>query len=357
MNKYKSFLAPQLQQYVIYRYNLGYSMKASLSHLKTFDRYLKQKQVEEILLPPSFFMGLQADLKIEARSINNIVASVRVFFNYLVCTGAYNKNPLKDIPYLPENDILPFIFTPEQVNLLLSAVSARIRKVSRGKYLMDLSCYMAVVLLARCGLRISEPLRLKTIDYRFDEKTIYIEKTKFKKDRLIPLPRSAATELENYLAARRRLLADVDNKYLLANYTGRGLNDNRVRLVFHRALSDIGLDQPRQVIGNLYDYFRKVARRKVNKDRSITLNGRLFEGPVALIGKRVELLYHQSQPQQVEVKYQNKSFGMLVPVNLNVNCRIKRDKNNNPQIHSDTQLNEYGGGKLWSSKRRTHDQQ
>jgi len=109
--------------------------------------------------------------------------------------------------------------------------------------------------------------------------------------------------------------------------------------------------------GNLYDYFRKVARRKVNKDRSITLNGRLFEGPVALIGKRVELLYHQSQPQQVEVKYQNKSFGMLVPVNLNVNCRIKRDKNNNPQIHSDTQLNEYGGGKLWSSKRTTHDQQ
>ncbi len=108
---------------------------------------------------------------------------------------------------------------------------------------------------------------------------------------------------------------------------------------------------------NLYEYFRKVARRKVNKDRTITLNGRLFEGPVALIGKRVELLYHDSDPQQVEVKYQNKSFGMLVPVNLNVNCRVKRDKNNNPQIHSNTQLTEYGGGKLWSSKRRDDDQQ
>ena len=68
-------------------------------------------------------------------------------------------------------------------------------------------------------------------------------------------------------------------------------------------------------------------------------------------------IYHQSQPQQVEVKYQNKSFGMLMPVNLNVNCRIKRDKNNNPQIHTDTQLNEYGGGKLWSSKRTDNDEQ
>jgi integrase len=251
MNQFESFLAQQLEQYVIYRHKLGYAMKASLSHLKTFDRYLKQKQAEEVLLPPSFFMGLQADLKIEPRSVNRIVASVRVFFNYLVRTGAYSQNPLKDIPYLPENDIMPYIFTPEQVNLLLSAVSARIRKVSRGKYLMDLSCYMAVVLLARCGLRISEPLRLRLNHYRFDEKTIYIEKTKFKKDRLIPLPRSAATELENYLAVRRRLLGDGVNQYLLANYTGRGLNDNRVRVVFHRAVSDIGLDQPRQVIGNL----------------------------------------------------------------------------------------------------------
>ncbi len=108
----------------------------------------------------------------------------------------------------------------------------------------------------------------------------------------------------------------------------------------------------RQAPDNLHDYFRKLALRKVNKDRTITLNGHLYEGPVPLIGKRVELLYHPSQPDQVEVKYQNKSFGMLAPVNLNVNCRIKRDKNNNPQIHSNTDASQYGGGKLWSSKRR-----
>jgi len=107
---------------------------------------------------------------------------------------------------------------------------------------------------------------------------------------------------------------------------------------------------------NLHDYFRKLARRKVNKDRTITLNGHLYEGPVPLIGKRVELLYHPNQPDQVEVKYQNKSFGMLALVNLNVNCRIKRDKNNNPQIHSNTDAGQYGGGQLWSSKRRDDDE-
>jgi integrase len=251
MNKFKSFLSPQLQQYLIYRQNLGYSMKPSLSHLKTFDRYLKQRQAEQVLLQPSFFVQMQADIKIEPRSVNRLLSSVRVFFNYLVRTGAYDHNPVKDIPYLPENDILPYIFSPEQVNHLLAAVSNRIRKVSKCKYLKDLSGYMAIVLLARCGLRIGEPLRLKLNHYRFDEKTIYIEKTKFKKDRLIPLPQSVAIELENYLAACRCLLANVDNKYLLANSTAKGLTDNRVRSVFHQAVSDIGLEQPRQITGNL----------------------------------------------------------------------------------------------------------
>jgi len=107
---------------------------------------------------------------------------------------------------------------------------------------------------------------------------------------------------------------------------------------------------------NLKDYFRKVARRKVNKDRTITLNGRLFEGPIPLIGKRVELLYHESEPENIEVKYQNQSFGTIRPVNLTVNYRVKRDKNNNPQIHVDNPKTSYRGGKLWSSKRRGKDE-
>ncbi len=100
---------------------------------------------------------------------------------------------------------------------------------------------------------------------------------------------------------------------------------------------------------NLKDHFRKVARRTVSKDRSVTLNGRLYEAPVALIGKRVELLYHGSQPENLEITYQNKSFGLIRGVDLHVNCRVKRDKNNNPQIESSS-LTKYLGGKLLSQK-------
>ncbi|MFH1992180.1 MAG: Mu transposase C-terminal domain-containing protein [Pseudomonadota bacterium] len=107
---------------------------------------------------------------------------------------------------------------------------------------------------------------------------------------------------------------------------------------------------------NLKDYFRKVALRKVAKDRTITLNGSIYEAPVALIGKRVELLYHQTDPQGIEVRYKNKSFGMLRTVDLAVNYRVKRDKNNNPQIHDTKSTRNYRSGKLWSSKGRDQNE-
>jgi hypothetical protein len=40
---------------------------------------------------------------------------------------------------------------------------------------------------------------------------------------------------------------------------------------------------------NLMDHFRTTVRRRVNKDRSVIVNRRLYEAPVALIGKRVGL--------------------------------------------------------------------
>ena len=108
---------------------------------------------------------------------------------------------------------------------------------------------------------------------------------------------------------------------------------------------------------NLTDYFRKAARRRVAKDRTITLNGKLYEAPVPLIGKQVQVLYHEHDMQRVEVIWNHKSYGFLTPVDLHINCRVKRDKNNNTDIQINDQSTHYHGGKLWASKRRDDDEQ
>lgn len=155
----------------------------------------------------------------------------------------------------------------------------------------------------------------------------------------------------------------------LAGFTGKSLAD--INEAFETWLTDVyhqrihgGTRQTpfmrftantqciRSAPGNLRDHFRKTARRRVAKDRSIILNDRLYEGPVVLIGKRVELLYHADAPDEVEVRYNQQSYGMARPVDLHVNCRVKRDRNRNAEISPGSRGIYYKSGKLLSRRMR-----
>jgi integrase len=248
MKPFKSFLAKEMANYLRYRQSLGFALRSTTFHLKAFDRYLVLRKPEPTLLPPSFFLELRADLKLESRSINHILSTVRGLFRYLVRQGLYETNPVEDIPRLPKNEIVPFLFTDEQVDLLLKTFLKGIRH-QQGYFFKDLTYYTVILVIARCGLRISEPLRMKLHHYRPDEKTLYIEKTKFKKDRLIPVPLSVARELENYLAVRGSILKNQDNPFIFTGGKHKAISGNSVLWNFHKAVKKIGLDQPRQVIG------------------------------------------------------------------------------------------------------------
>ena len=63
---------------------------------------------------------------------------------------------------------------------------------------------IALVLLFCCGLRLGELARLKLCDFDPQQETLWIENTKFSKSRFVPLSRSAADELCDYWAERRR---------------------------------------------------------------------------------------------------------------------------------------------------------
>ncbi len=247
MSKFESYFARQLEEYVAYRKSLGYGMK-SMSNLKTFDQYLKNKHSEGKALPPSFFLEFRASLKMEPATINHILAATYSFFQYLVRKGDYDENPLQDIPRLPEHDVIPFVFSPQEINRLLAAICKRFRRTPKY-YLIDYSRYMAILLLAHCGMRISEPLRLRFEHYRSRERTLYIEKTKFMKDRLIPFPKYVAPKIQNYLKVRKHLQVVDNNPYLLAGDKQTKICETTLSMVFQRAVKDIGLNYPRQVIG------------------------------------------------------------------------------------------------------------
>ena len=246
MKRFKSFLAEQMEDFIEYRFQLGYSNTSMVYCLQLLDRYVLEKQVTWTSFDPFFFIRFRADLDLENRSINMSFRMIRIFFNYLIRKDLILKNPLQEITELQENQVIPFIFSPEETDLFLKAV-IKLMRTTEKFYLSDFSAYIAFLLMARCGLRTSEPLNLLKTHYNPEERTIYIEKTKFRKDRLIPIPKTVAHEINNLLKVRR--LFPDDSHFLLVKVKGEKLVRMFINRRFKKALTFINLDQPRKIIG------------------------------------------------------------------------------------------------------------
>jgi integrase len=251
MNKgFESFMAAQLRQFTAYRQQLGYKPDGIRSVLLDFDRYLKKNAVDQSQLTPEFFLKLRASIHEDPNTVNRVLSGLRALFAFLVRQGLYTQNPLDDIPARGQRYFVPFVFTILQTDQLLQAVCQTIRHQPRY-FLFDVALYLSILLMARCGMRINEPLRLQPDHYRPDEGTVYIEKTKFRKDRLIPLPAAVQKELDDYLRLRQLFGADNQSPYLFASKKQRGFHENQVRYVFHRAVDAIGIREQRQIIGDM----------------------------------------------------------------------------------------------------------
>ncbi len=153
MKRFNSFLGEYIEDFIEYRLQLGYSDKMLLISLRMLDRYVVDKKGSWTLFDPMFFIRLRSDLNCENRSINTFFRTFKMFFNYLIRRDLIRENPLQEISELPENQIVPFIFSSEETDLFLEAVVKLIRKTKRY-YLSDFSGYIAFLLMARCGLRV-----------------------------------------------------------------------------------------------------------------------------------------------------------------------------------------------------------
>ena len=114
-----------------------------------------------------------------------------------------------------------------------------------------------------------------------------------------------------------------------------------------------GIEIVRAAPDNLNNYFRLTVMRTVTKDRVVHLNGKLFEAPVDLIGERIELLYHNDDHSDVEARFNGKSYGLLKPVDLGVNVKVRRAKYNAEITLEPTSKHvSLKPGRLFNKKRR-----
>lgn len=140
------------------------------------------------------------------------------------------------------------------------------------------------------------------------------------------LARLTPADTESLDALNRRLWSWVEGEYHQtphAGLEGRTPLDQWALCADQVKMFDIGLD--------LDALFLFETKRRVQRDRTVSLNGTIFEVDAALAGETVTLRFDPASPfsRGIEVWHQNKFIARATPVDVYANCFVRRQRPSN----------------------------
>ncbi len=194
---FRSALAPYLHEFVEEKRVLGCRYTSQARQVGAFDRFLASQGATSPDLEKSLISVWTQKRPHEShRTHTGRVSLARQIGLFLVRRGFR--------PYVPDPRLMPkgrsaftpYIFTPEQITQLLAAAD-QIRPDLRSPH-RERVFPLIFRLLYGCGLRVSEPLHLQVRDVDLAEGLLTIRKSKFQKDRLVPVAPSLTARLQDY---------------------------------------------------------------------------------------------------------------------------------------------------------------
>jgi site-specific recombinase XerD len=172
---------------------------------------------------------------ISESSLNIIKAMLKDLFDAIHRRGLIISNPfiLTDI-VLREKAGIKVVFTTGEVEIFLESI-----QTDTGYGLRDRSLFE---LLYGSGMRTGEALSLKIENVNFVHGEVFIRQGKNRKDRIVPLGKTAGKFLSVWLQKARRWYCLEDNGPVFVTAEGKALCHSSVRSRFKKHLKESGLE-------------------------------------------------------------------------------------------------------------------
>ncbi len=184
------------------------------------------------LITPAMIRSWMASLtlsKIQPRSINRKISSLKSFFKFCLVQGLIDVNPTKALQVLKTKKRLPSYIEQEQMDLLLNSTTFPDSFQGRTEYL-------SISILYQTGIRVSELVNLKVTQIDRSAKQLKVL-GKGNKERIIPLNKEMLKQVEVYIAERKLMFSDDSTLNLLVNSKGLPTNPRKLYDVVKKYLS------------------------------------------------------------------------------------------------------------------------
>ena len=167
--------------------------------------------------------------KIQPRSINRKISSLKSFFKFCIVQGILSLNPTKSIQVLKTKKRLPSYIEKDQMEQLLGATYF-------PKDFDGMTEYLVISLLYQTGMRVSELVNLKKS--QIDDSAIQIKVLgKGNKERVIPINLDMLIRIKEYRQEQRRLFHEGDNPFLIVSSKNIQLSARKVYSLVKKYLS------------------------------------------------------------------------------------------------------------------------
>jgi integrase/recombinase XerC len=205
-------------QHIKYEKRLSpHTVTAYEGDLKQFSIFLqfqyefKEPDKADFQMIRSWIVAL-VDEKIENRSINRKIATLRTFYNFLLRHKTIAANPMLKIRALKTDKTLPkYVEEKPMENLLDDMQFSDDFTGFRDKLVIEL--------LYGTGMRLAELIGLKITDLNLYNNTLIVL-GKRNKQRVIPVNKSLVEAIKKYLTLRTDITGDTSNTYLILTDSG-----------------------------------------------------------------------------------------------------------------------------------------
>jgi integrase len=237
MNDFLQMLASKLEEYIELRRSLGYAFRKQAATLRIFLRYVEDSGTMGPLtqdMAIAFALSVDGSGNCRARRY----AVLRRFAEYLSVYDTHTET--LDPHVLPRSRAVtpPRILNDEE----LAALMTESRHVSPHSEQRGQTLETLVGLLASTGLRSGEALRLDRADVDLVEGVLQVRRTKFRKDRLVPVHATTLSALRAYALIRDSAFPIPRCQAFFVSLRGSRLSSAALYTAFHKACALAGLE-------------------------------------------------------------------------------------------------------------------
>jgi len=215
------------------------TLKAYRQSLGRFDAYCTRLRMDGIRDVPEklvfeYLDTLQGKGRITKAFCNHITRLIK-YFRYLEQEGFIFLSPLRNFSFPKYQKKHHPVLSESEMQRILKCVPGESSLCVKGRAIIELSYSSA--------LRPRELYSLKIADIDFDQGLIFIEQSKNKKDRIVPVGRKALEWAKSYIQKiRPRYVKDKSNGYLFINHkTGKRLTVWGIRWAIQETLRRSGI--------------------------------------------------------------------------------------------------------------------